>query len=223
MTDREREYYNTYARVRDFGAENAADFPNGSAGDTNFKILAAELPKVEASGALQQSNIGKAATVSKESAAVEILEDMREINRTARALEVDHPEIGALFRMPRGDNYQTLLNAATAFYDNSEQYAADLIAYGLPANFRTDLLSDITVLQDAATEQNTAKDTKTGATGAVAASMKIMNQALRRLRGIVPNVYRNNPSKLSAWASASHVERPPKSEGEQPPPPPSNP
>lgn len=218
MTDREREYYNTYVRVRDFGAENAADFPNGSPGDVNFKIIAAELPKVEASGALQASNIDKAATVSKESAAVEILEDMREINRTARALEVDHPEIGALFRMPRGDNYQTLLTAATAFYNHSEQYEQQLTGYGLPANFRSDLLSDITVLQDATTEQNEAKETKTGATGAIITSMKIMNEALRRLRGIVPNVYRNNPAKLAAWASASHVKRPAQGEnGEQPP------
>jgi len=216
MTDREREYHNTYVRVRDFGAENAADFPNGSAGDTNFKIIATELAKVEESGALQESNIGEAATVSKEEAAIEIRADMSEINRTARSLAVDHPEIGALFRVPHSNNYQTLLNAATAFYDNSEQCEAQLIAYGLPANFRSDLLSDITVLQDATTEQNVAKDTKTGATGAIVASLKIMNDALRRLRGIVTNVYRHNPAKLSAWASASHVERPPKKKKDEP-------
>ncbi len=47
MTDREREYYNTYVRVRDFGVENAADFPLNSAGDINFKIFAPEIVKVE--------------------------------------------------------------------------------------------------------------------------------------------------------------------------------
>jgi hypothetical protein len=215
----EREYYKTYVRVRDFGAENAADFPNGSAGATNFQILATEIPKVEASGALQESNIGKAATVSKESAAVEVRADMREIADTARALAVDNPEIGALFLMPQGKSYPTLIAAATAFYDNSEEHEQRFLDYGMPAGFRADLLSDITALQNATSEQNTAKDTKTGATGAVAASMKTMNEALRRLRGIVPNVYRNNPAKLSAWASASHVERPPKSEDEPQPPP----
>jgi hypothetical protein len=186
---------------------------------TSKQILATEIPKVEASGALQESNIGKAATVSKESAAVEVRADMRDIADTARSLAVDEPEIGALFLMPRGKSYQTLIAAATAFYDNSEQYEQDFIDYGLPANFRNDLLSGITALQDSTSEQNTAKDTKTGATGAVAASMKTMNEALRRLRGIVPNVYRNNPAKLAAWASASHVARPPKSEnGNQQPP-----
>jgi hypothetical protein len=220
MTDREREYYNTYVRVRDFGAENAADFPKDSAGETNFSIIAAEIPKVEASGALQQSNIGKAATVSKESAAVEVRADMREIADTARGLAVDNPEIGALFLMPRNNNYQTLLAAANAFHANSAQYEQQFLDYGMPAGFRIDLQSDITALQKAIAEQNEAKDTKTGATGAVAASMKVMNDALRRLRGIVPNVYRNNPEKLSAWVSASHVQKPPKKKAEPTPLPP---
>ncbi|HEX8369229.1 MAG TPA: hypothetical protein VF604_11865 [Pyrinomonadaceae bacterium] len=218
MRDIEREYYKTYVRVRDFGLENAADFPNGSAGATNFQIIATELPKVEASGALQESNIGKAATVSKKSAAVELRADMREIAETARSLAVDSPEIGALFLMPRGNSYQTLLAAATAFYNNSAESEEDLIAYGLPAAFRADLQAGITALQEATGEQNTTKDTKTGASGAVGASMKIMNQSLRRLRGIVVNVYRNNPAKLAAWASASHVQRPAKSENEETPP-----
>jgi hypothetical protein len=221
MTDREREYYNTYVRVRDFGMENAADFPNGSAGATNFQIIATELPKVEASGALQESNIGKAATVSKESAAIELRTDMREIAETARGLAVDTPEIGALFLMPRGGSHQTLLSAGTAFYDNSAQYEQQFLDYGMPAGFRAGLQAGITALQQAISQQNTTKDTKTGATGSVAASMKIMNEALRRLRSIVPNVYRNNAAKLAAWASASHVERAPKSEDE--PQPPANP
>lgn len=209
MTDREREYYNTYVRVRDFGVENAADFPLNSAGDINFKIFAPEIVKVEDSGALQESNIGKQATAMKESAAVEILTDLREINRTARALGVDNPSIAKLFQMPQNDNYQKLLAGAMAFYKDSEDFETQLISYGLPANFRADLQTDINALEAATTDQNEAKDIKTGATGEIGSCMKIMNEALNRLRGIVPNVYRNTPSKLASWASASHVERPP--------------
>lgn len=208
MTDREREYYNTYVRVRDFGEENTTDFPAGSQGATNFGVMATEVPKVKASGALQESNIGKQATVSKESAAAEVLEDMRAINRTARAIGVDSPDIAVLFRMPQGSNYQTLLAAAMAFRDNAQPMKGQFIAYGLPDDFLTDLQSNIDALAGAISQQNLAKDTQTGATGAVAASLKLMNEALRRLRGIVPNVYQNNAAKLAAWASASHVERP---------------
>jgi len=124
MTDREREYYNTYVRVRDFGVENAADFPLNSAGDINFKIFAPEIVKVEESGALQESNIGKQATAMKESAAVEVLTDLREINRTARALGVDNPSIAKLFQMPQNDNYQKLLAGAMAFHKDSRANAS---------------------------------------------------------------------------------------------------
>jgi hypothetical protein len=37
-----------------------------------------------------------------------------------------------------------------------------------------------------------------------------MNVAVRTLDGIVKNKYTNNPGKLAAWLSASHVEKAPK-------------
>lgn len=154
MTDREREYFNTYVRVRDFGVENAANFPLGSAGDVNFKIFSPEIVKVEDSGALQESNIGKQTTSMKETAAADILTDMREINRTARALGVDNLSIGKLFQMPHGNNYQKLLAAAMAFYKNSEGFETELISYGLPVNFRAELQTDIDAFAAAISEQN---------------------------------------------------------------------
>lgn len=181
----------------------------GSAGDVNFKILPPEIVKVENSGALQESNIGKQATSMKETAAADILTDMREINRTARALGVDDPSIGKLFQMPHGNNYQKLLAAAMAFHKNSEGFETQLIDYGLSANFRAELQTSIDAFEAAIGEQNQAKDVRTGATGEIGSCMEIMNGALRRLRGIVPNVYRSNAAKLASWASASHVERAP--------------
>ena len=211
MTDLEIEYLNAYRRVRDFGAENGDDFPAGSVGAAQFAVFAAEIPAVEASGEMQTSNIGRVATVSKETAAAEVLEDMREINRTARAVGVDNPAVAALFRMPHDNGYQKLLAAAMAFHTNSAApNEAILLSYGLPAGFRAALQSNIDDLQAAIVGQNEARAAQTGATGEVGASLERMNQALRRLRGIVPNVYRNNPAKLAAWASASHVARPKK-------------
>ena len=211
MRDRDMEFVDTFRRVRDFGIENAADFPAASVGGQSFAVFVQEIPKVEASHAMQVSNVGREATVSKESAAAEIVEDMREINRTARSVGVDQPQIAALFRMHHDSGYQTLLAAATAFHTNSAPpNEALLISYGLLAAFRADLQSDIEDLQTAIAGQNDVKTQKASATGAAAASMKPMNEALRRLRGIVPNVYRNNPAKLAAWAAAAHVARPPK-------------
>lgn len=218
MTNLDIEYCKTYARVRDFGAANEATFPKSSKAGQNFQIIADELEKVEASGALQESNIGRSATASKESAAIAVRDRVRRVNRTARSLAVDHPEIGELFRMPHGNGYQKLINAANAFYENSAKYEQEFIESGLAPTFRADLLADIAALQQAITGQNEANDATTGATGAVAESMQIMNKAFRRLRGIVPNAFENDASKLAAWTSASHVARPSKTTRPEPPP-----
>jgi len=210
MTDLDVAYFEAYRRIRDFALANPSFFPNGSRADVNFKVMIEGIPKVEASGALQKSNIGKAATVTKESIAASIWLRLRKLNRTARGLAVDRPEIGELFRMPHGDNYQVLLAAAMAFHTNSEPYEAELIECGMRPNFRTDLLSDINDFQAAIGDQNEAKGTKVGATGNIKAEMKLMHDAWKRLLGIVPNILEDNPAKLAEWTSACHVKRPPK-------------
>lgn len=208
MTDSEREFFNAYVRARDFGAENAADFPAASAGGKSFKVLRDGVPNVEASGEMQESNVGKAASVSKQAAVAAVWLELRDINRTARAIAIDKPAVGALFRMPHGNNLQKLAAAAMDFYTNAAEYETDFTDYGLPADFRDDLQASINDLQTATTAHNEAKGSKTGATGAVKAELDVMHDAFKRLLGIVPNVYRNNPLKLAAWASASHVARP---------------
>lgn len=210
MDDETKEIYYAGARARDFGAENAADFPANSRGDVNFKVLAAKIPVIEASGALRESNIGKQATVSKEAAAALLLNYMRKINRTTRGLGVDHPEIAELFRIPHGSSYQKMLAAGTAYYENSEANEELLVDGSLPEDFRAVLLAKINALGTAMTGQNEAKGAEVGATATIAAEIKEIFDAIRRLRGIVPNVYEDNPAKLAQWESASRIQSPPK-------------
>jgi hypothetical protein len=210
MTDLDVAYFDAYRRTRDFGLANASFFPKNSRADVNFKIIADGIPVIEASGALQASNIGTATTVSKESIIASIWLRLRKINRTARGLAVDQPEIGELFRMPHGDNHQVLAAKAMAFYTNSEQYEELMKDCGMSDTFRADLLSDIEALQAAISDQNEVKSTKVGATGNIKAQLKLMHDAWKRLLGIVPNIFEDDPAKLAEWASASHVKRPPK-------------
>ncbi len=58
MNDLERNYYQTFVIVRDFGAENAADFPTGSAENENFALVGAA-GEMETAGAAQISGAGK--------------------------------------------------------------------------------------------------------------------------------------------------------------------
>ena len=118
MNDKERNYYNTFVSVRDFGTENAADFPDGSAGANNFAAVSAA-GEMEQSGATQASGASGQMTMQKDVAIADLREDLRAINRTARALAVDNSSISELFRMPNGSNEQNLLAAARSFLTNA--------------------------------------------------------------------------------------------------------
>lgn len=210
MNDQVRNYYNTFVRVRDFGAENAADFPAGSAGAVNFAAIAAAVDEIEASGATQASGATRESTVNKSVALAELLADIRAVNRTARAIAVDNPAVGELFRMPRGSSEQNLLAAARAFVTDAAPLESQFTNYGLPTDFLADLQADIASVEQSVTGKSAAIDNRVGATASIGATVEAALNALRRLRAIVANKYRDDPKKLAAWTSASHVERAPK-------------
>ena len=61
-----------------------------------------------------------------------------------------------------------------------------------------------------ATFATTASAEHVSATAETASKIRQMNVSVRTLDGIVKNRYSNNPGKLAAWISASHVEKAPK-------------
>lgn len=207
MNDQERNYYNTFVRVRDFGLENAGDFPPDSAAAENFALFASGVAEIESLGALQVSGAPAQAVMDKEIALAELRAEMRAINSTARALAVDTPGIGELFRTPHSNNEQQILAAARAFHDNAGTFSAQFINCGLSKNFLLNLETAITNYSLAVSRKNEALDERVGATANLGAIVKNLLKALRRLRGIIPNIYRDRPAKLAGWMSASHVER----------------
>lgn len=211
MDNVERRRFNMLTRVRDFGAENAADFPANSVGAENFAAVGAVVGELEASGAAQTSgaSAGKQGTTMKSVARENVREDLRAINRTARALALDNAGLEDKFRMPRGGSDQTLLNAARSFLSDAELMKAQFIGYGLSADFLDDLTDDIAAFEQAVGEKNTASNSQIAATAAIDEQIERGMIAVRRLRAIVPNIYRDNASKLAAWTSASHVESAP--------------
>ncbi len=207
MNDLERSYYNAFVRVRDFGAESADDFPANSAGGESFALVGEAADEMEQSGATQISGASGQATMRKGLALAELREDVRAINRTARALAVDNHDIGELFRMPRGNNEQNLLAAARAFLTDATPLKNQFIEFGLPADFLEDLQADTAAFEQSVGNKGAAASEKISATALIDDAVDKGLQGLRRLRAIVMNKYRNNPAKLAAWTSASHVER----------------
>ncbi len=150
-------------------------------------------------------------------ALAELREDLRAINRTARALAVDDSAIGEMFRMLSGNNEQNLLAAARTFLTNAAPLKNKFIEYGLPADFLEDLQSDVAAFEQAASGKSTATGEKVSATASIGNAVQNGLEGLRRLQAIVPNKYRDNPAKLAAWSSASHVERAARKKSQTPP------
>ncbi len=207
MNDLERNYYNTFVSVRDFGLENAADFPVGSVGAESFAVVGAAAGAMEAAGAAQSSGVSRQTATAKSLALAALREDLRAISRTARSLAVDDAGIGDLFKMPAGGGTQNLLAAARSFLTNAAPLEAKFIAFEMPADFLSDLKTDIETFEQSVTDKGNATGEKVSATASIGEAVDKGLSGLRRLRAIIPNKYRDNPSKLAAWASAGHVAR----------------
>lgn len=214
MTDLERNYFNSFVRVRDFGTANDNVIRDFAAAVANFAAVAAGIDAIEASGGVQSSGAIGQGVVEKDFTLANIRTWMRRMNRTSRAMAVDDPAVAELFRMPHGNNEQQWVSAARAFVTNATPIQQQFIDYGMPADFLARLQAEIEAYEQAVTQKNTAFDERVGATANIGATVKETLKAVRRLRGIVPNIFTGNAAKLAEWKSASHVEQLPKKQND---------
>ena len=217
MNADERRRYDMLVRVKQFGDDNAADFPAGTVAATQFAKVDAEVASTESKGASQAVGFGQAAQEYdvKGTARENLRELMSEITRTARSMEYAFDGIHEKFRMPRNRNDAELLNTARAFAIEAVQYNADFQAYGLAATFIADLTAAADAFEAAFSTTAQATAQHVAATAETAEHIRQGMIAVRTLDGIVKNKYANNVGKLAAWISASHVEKAPQ---KKPPP-----
>ena len=98
---------------------------------------------------------------------------------------------------------------------------AEFIKRGLPDDLIDDLEADIEILEQAITHEAQGKESHVAATAAIDQEIERGMNAVRELDAIVQNIFRNDPAALAEWASASHVERPPRrADAKAPPTPP---
>lgn len=212
MNHHERSRYNMFITVREFGVENAADFPVGSIGKTQFAEVTAVIPLIEGFAADQTGGTREAGMgyLSKDMARENLREAMSEISKTSRSMEYAYPGISTIFKMPRNRNDAELLAASSAFQAAMPPYEDAFVTYGLPLEFLGDLTADTVAFQEALAAPAAGMSEQVAATDELGAAIKRGMIAVRILDGVVKNKYRNNVGKLASWATASHIERPPK-------------
>lgn len=159
---------------------------------------------------------------SKSALLLELDTDLRAISRTARAIEQTKPGTEAKFTLPTSKAAEALVSAARVFLSNAATLQADFVAYGLPANFWTDLQTDLGNYETSAGTQQTATQNRIGATDELENVISASAKTVDALDAAVRNVFRGNKSKIAEWRHAKIIERG-NIHRDNPPPPPINP
>lgn len=210
MNDDNRRRYEMQVRVVQFGTDNSGDFTGFAT--TKFGELSTIVTEIETESAAQQSGFGEAAQQYevKDTARENLRDQMAAISRTSKSMEYEFDGISDKFKFQRNMPDVTMLGKARAFVTEANPYKSDFENYGLPAGF----IGDLTTAADAfeATFSTTASATAehVAATAEEASKIRQGMIIVRILDGIVKNRYANDPGKLAAWISASHVEKAPK-------------
>lgn len=174
--------------------------------------------ETETESAAQQSGFGEAAQQFevKDTCRENLRDEMSAISRTAKSMEYAFDGIGDKFKFQRNMSDASMLAKARAFHSESLTYNADFIAYGLPATFRADLDAAADAFEASFSNTASATAEHVAATADEASKVRQGMIKVRILDGIVKNRYANDPGKLAAWISASHVEKAPKKKAPTP-------
>lgn len=213
MKDTETRRFEMFLRVRVYGAEHAAQFAANSFAGERLAALAEIIAGLETHASEQSSGLrgARQGGATKAAALDEVLRDMEAISRTARAMALTTPGLDDKFRVPRNTGHQAIIAAARSFLKDAAPLKDEFIRRGLPDDFLTDLEDDIKEFEQANTGKMQSKETHVTATAAIDDLIERGMIAVRELDAVVRNVFANDPAKLAAWLSASHVERSPRS------------
>lgn len=212
MNTRERKQYETMLKIREFGEARAADFPAGSFGGDTFANLNRVIETLKQYAIEEDSHrTGKRQGTTVKSVQREaLMEDLRAINLSARAMSRRIPGVEEKFRLPYRVTEQEFLTTARRFVADAEPLAAEFIKYELPADFLDDLRTDITAFERALGERSVANASSVTVGAAIDENIAAGIEAIRDLDAVVRNRYRNDPTTLAAWTNATHVTRTPR-------------
>jgi hypothetical protein len=212
---------NTFIRIKQFGLDNAADFPAGSVGAQQFTEMTAVVALIEelAADQTQGSSGARFAFHGKGTARENLRETVTEIADIARSMIYEFPGIDLKFRLGRNLTDAGLLAIANAFLEEAAPYKDDFIRYGLEATFIADLQAAIEAFQQSLGAPGAAIGEQVEATTELDEAVRRGMIARRILDGVVRLKYKNNPGRLAAWTSASHIEKAPESKEDEPEPP----
>ena len=213
MNDNDRRRWDMLVRSNQFGIDNAVDFATGI-GHAQFTVINGVTSDASVAAAAQIGGIGELAetVMTKATAREDLRAILSAISRTAKSMDYSYPGIADEFRFGSRLSDADFLATGRAFHSGTADKVSDFIAFGLEADFRNELQAACDTFEQTFGPAATAKAEKVAATARITDAIRKGMIAVRTLDAVVRNKYANDPGKLAAWAwaSASHVEKPPK-------------
>ncbi len=208
MNDRDLRRSDRATRVQTFGLDNAAGFLPGTKAAGFFTDLGGILAE------LIKARVGQIRTpVAKQTLLDALFADFKDIARTARAIALDEPAFpSAAFRFPADYSEATATTHAEALLEllegaENSALRAKFIAFEISPGFVEDLRADLQAIRDINSGKTSDNLEGVENTAAIDTLLGQAQGIITRLDAIMQNKYNNNPDKLTAWKSASHVER----------------
>ncbi len=204
MKKEQKNRYEMFVRVRDFGAANGALFPASSTGGQAFARVAAGVAEID--GHLRSRVVARAeARKIKADTRAAVVNAMRIITATGRRAVRREVASGA-FRMPRTWSSKGLVDAAYALIDEARKREAEFVRLGLPPTFIADFVSLVDRLEQAVTLRlNSSHNRRRDQAGFVAALVQVHDD-IRELDVVVPNTVRDDPARLAQWYRARRID-----------------
>ncbi|HEX8246874.1 MAG TPA: hypothetical protein VF599_01725 [Pyrinomonadaceae bacterium] len=221
MDAAQKRKFDKFEREEVFLKDNIADFSPTSPGGKALAELSAVISEIRTLDAQQVSGMSSARQhVGVKDEEVDVLMQLiRNINRAANAFQDEIPGSDLKFRLPRNRSEQNILATARAFLADAEPLKAKFIEYGLAADFLDKLQALIEAVDERGAAADSAGEQRSGATGGLIDAIRRGMSISRRLDSIVRIKYENSASKLSAWTTASHLQRAPEKKEDEPQPP----
>jgi hypothetical protein len=183
-------------------------------------LLVAILTALRAAGQNQSAGLGQftGAVDTRESLRADLRDFLRDVNRTGRMLDKQHPGIAGIFRLPRGASAAQLLAAAEAIEVKATELETEFLACGLSVSFLTEMADLIDAYRDATAQKHDGRILRGGSTADLKAKASAGITAADELDTCVRNHFRGNAEALGAWAIARRIERAPRRTTETTPP-----
>ncbi|MFN0078451.1 MAG: hypothetical protein ACKVY0_18495 [Prosthecobacter sp.] len=231
MTTRQNATAQSLVRADEFvDTRTAADFTHTPPTKVDAKAAAAQTALKQAitdlggKQAIQSGGGYAGSTQSQREVRAELLDELRDVVRTADAIaeETDNEALMDRFRMPGGSGDEELKARARGMAAAIRALALndEFEAHGHGADTAADLEEMVADLNESEGTQAIVLGEQAGATAKIPGILKAGKTAVKTFNAIFHRLYADKLDLLTAWRTASHIERPERRKKPAPPAPP---